>query len=233
MDQLLTYIRNLIDFILHIDRHLDVIVTNYQTGTYAILFAIIFAETGLVVTPILPGDSLLFAAGALAAGGSLNVIVLMVILCVAAVVGDAVNYAVGSYFGMRVFKDDARIFKTRYLEMTQAFYAKHGARTIVIARFVPIVRTFAPFVAGASRMSYAKFATYNILGGVLWIVSLTMAGFLFGNIPLVKDNFGVVIIAIVLVSVLVPVLHWYRDHRRARREAEAAAPSAPELRDRV
>src|SRR5688572_15608119 len=123
---------------------------------------------------------------------------------------------------MRVFKDDARIFKTRYLEMTQAFYAKHGARTIVIARFVPIVRTFAPFVAGASRMSYPKFAVYNILGGVLWIVSLTMAGYLFGNIPLVRDNFGIVVILIVLVSVLVPAVSWYRDHRRQKRDEERA-----------
>jgi membrane-associated protein len=221
MDILLDNLRDLIDFVLHIDRHLDVIVRNYQSGTYAILFAIIFAETGLVVTPILPGDSLLFAAGAMAALGSLNVVVLMILLIIAAILGDAVNYAVGSYIGTRIFKDDARIFKTRYLEMTQRFYEKHGARTIVIARFVPIVRTFAPFVAGASRMRYTKFAAYNIAGGVLWIVSLTLAGYLFGNIPLVRDNFGIVVILIILVSVMAPVAGWYRDRRRT---AAAATP---------
>jgi len=151
----------------------------------------------------------------MAAAGSMNVIVLMAILCVAAVLGDAVNYSVGSYFGMRVFKDDARIFKTRYLEMTQAFYAKHGARTIVIARFVPIVRTFAPFVAGIGRMRYGYFLFYNVAGALLWILSLVLGGYLFGNIPVVRRNFSLVIFAIIILSVVPGIIEVWRQRGRA------------------
>ena len=198
-------IQFLIDFILHIDDHLLTIVTDYGGWTYAILFLIVFAETGFVVTPFLPGDSLLFAAGALAATGALNLYLILGLLVLAAVLGDTVNYAAGSYFGTHVFKEEARIFKLKYLHKTEAFFDKYGGKTIVIARFVPIVRTFAPFVAGASTMHYPRFFTYNLLGGALWVGLFTVVGYLFGNIPVVKNNFSLTVLVIIVLS-LVPIL---------------------------
>ncbi|HEX7071701.1 MAG TPA: DedA family protein [Rhodothermales bacterium] len=206
-------IRDLLDFFLHLDVHLQAIVGEYGGWTYAILFLIIFAETGLVVTPFLPGDSLLFAAGALAAGGAMNPFALFVLLGGAAVLGDTVNYWAGSAIGPRVFKPNARVLKTEYLERTQRFYDKYGGKTIVIARFVPIVRTYAPFVAGACRMHYGRFIAYNVIGGLVWVALFTFGGYLFGNIPIVKNNFTLVILAIIALSLVPPVLEWVR-HRR-------------------
>lgn len=208
-------IRQFIDYFLHLDVHLTELIRDYGGWTYGILFAIIFCETGLVVTPFLPGDSLLFATGALAAGGAMNVGFLWVLLCVAAVLGDSVNYAIGKAVGTRVFKPDARVLKTEYLRRTEEFYAKYGGKTIIIARFIPIVRTYAPFVAGACAMNYAKFITYNIVGGVIWITGFLFAGYFFGNIPAVKDNFGLVIIVIILLSVLPGVFEYVKSRRAA------------------
>ena len=212
------FIREALDYILHLDAHLATLVAQYGTWTYAILFLIIFCETGLVVTPFLPGDSLLFATGALAAVTDLNVVVLFILLSIAAILGDAVNYWVGKNVGLRLFDGRIRYLKPEYLDRTHAFYEKYGGKTIVIARFVPIVRTFAPFVAGMGSMSYGKFATYNIAGAILWIGSLLLAGYLFGNIPVVKDNFGLVIIAIIILSILPAVVEVIRG-RRVVREA--------------
>ncbi len=209
-------IRQFIDYFLHLDVHLTELIRDYGGWTYGILFAIIFCETGLVVTPFLPGDSLLFATGALAAGGAMNVAFLWVLLCVAAVLGDSVNYAIGKAVGTRVFKPDARVLKTEYLRRTEEFYARYGGKTIIIARFIPIVRTYAPFVAGACSMNYAKFITYNIVGGVVWITGFLFAGYFFGNIPAVKDNFGLVIIVIILLSVLPGVFEYFKSRRAAR-----------------
>ena len=199
------WIEFVIDFILHIDEHLINIVANHGTWTYAILFLIIFAETGLVVTPFLPGDSLLFAAGAIAATGVMNPFLLFFLLFIAAVIGDSVNYSAGSYFGLRIFKEDARLFKMSYLKKTEEFFVKYGGKTIVIARFAPIVRTYAPFVAGACRMDYSRFFFYNILGGILWVGLFVAAGYLFGNLPIVKENFSLLIFIIIGVS-LIPII---------------------------
>ena len=205
------FIGSLIDFILHIDQHLAVLTSQYGTWIYAILFLIVFCETGLVVTPFLPGDSLLFAAGAIAALGGMNVHVVVVLLLAAAIIGDAVNFSVGKYFGDRLFANpDSKIFKREYLDKTHAFYAKYGGKTIILARFVPIVRTFAPFVAGMGHMDYGRFLRFNVIGAVLWVVSLTYAGYFFGELPLVKNNFGLVVIGIILVSVLPMVVEIVR-----------------------
>jgi membrane-associated protein len=213
----MSFIRDALQYILHLDVHLAALVSQYGTWTYAILFLIIFCETGLVVTPILPGDSLLFATGALAAVSDLNIVVLFVLLSIAAIVGDAVNYYVGKTVGEKLFDGRIRYLKREYLDRTHAFYEKYGGKTIVIARFVPIVRTFAPFVAGMGSMSYAKFATYNIAGGILWIGSLLLAGYLFGNVPIVKENFGLVVIAIILVSVMPAAWEFVKGWRVKRR----------------
>lgn len=213
----MNFIRNAIDFILHIDVHLATIVSQYGAWTYGILFLIIFCETGLVVTPFLPGDSLLFATGALAAVTDLNVVVLFVLLSIAAILGDAVNYWVGKTVGAKLFDGRIRYLKREHLDRTHAFYEKYGGKTIVIARFVPIVRTFAPFVAGMGSMSYGKFAMYNITGGILWIGSLLFAGYLFGNLPIVRDNFGIVIIAIIIISILPAIIEIIRGRAAARR----------------
>ena len=220
-------IYGLIDFVLHIDEHLAEIISQYGAWTYGILFAIIFAETGLVVTPILPGDSLLFAAGSLAANPAtnMNVVFLWVLLTVAAILGDTVNYWIGSAVGTRIFKPDAKILKTDYLRRTEEFYAKYGGKTIIIARFIPIVRTYAPFVAGAGSMNYAKFLTYNVVGGVVWITLFLFAGYFFGGIPFVRDNFGLVVIAIIILSVLPAVFEVIR-HRRERARARSTTPDA-------
>jgi len=194
---------SLIDFILHIDQHLIELAQTYGLWIYAILFLIVFCETGLVVTPFLPGDSLLFAAGAVAALGGMNVHIAAGLLLAAAVIGDAVNFAIGKYFGEKLFaKPDSRVFKREYLDKTHAFYEKYGGKTIILARFVPIVRTFAPFVAGMGNMHYGRFIRYNIIGALMWVGLLTYAGYFFGELPVVKNNFGLVVIGIIVVSVL-------------------------------
>ena len=194
---------SLIDFVLHIDQHLIELTQTYGLWIYAILFLIVFCETGLVVTPFLPGDSLLFAAGAVAALGGMNVHIAAGLLLAAAVIGDAVNFAIGKYFGEKLFaKPDSRVFKREYLDKTHAFYEKYGGKTIILARFVPIVRTFAPFVAGMGDMHYGRFIRYNIIGALMWVGLLTYAGYFFGELPVVKNNFGLVVIGIIVVSVL-------------------------------
>jgi membrane-associated protein len=211
------FIKSVIDFVLHLDTHLSGLIQSYGLWTYLILFVVIFCETGLVVTPFLPGDSLIFAAGTFAARGDLKVVVLFLILAAAAVLGDTVNYWVGKIIGPKVFqKENSRIFKKRYLDQTHEFYEKYGAETIIIARFVPIVRTFAPFVAGIGRMTYPRFLSYNVIGGVAWVALFTFGGYFFGNIPFVKKNFSLVIIAIILIS-LVPVLYEFLKHRKKSR----------------
>lgn len=190
------------DFILHIDTHLGQIISTYGVTTYVILFAIIFMETGLVFTPFLPGDSLLFAAGAFAALGSLNIVALLVLLFVAAVLGDTANYWIGHFFGKQIIAHPRIPIDEEHIKETQKFYKKHGGKTIIIARFMPIIRTFAPFVAGIGTMDYAQFLLYNVIGAFIWVIGATLAGFFFGNIPFVRDNFSLVIIGVVLISVL-------------------------------
>lgn len=208
-------IRQLVDVLLHLDRHLGAVIQDYGVWTYLILFLIIFCETGLVVTPILPGDSLLFAVGTFAARGALDVNVALLLLSVAAVAGDTVNYAIGYRLGPQVFrKGGVRFLNPEYLDRTHRFYERHGAKTIVIARFVPIIRTFAPFVAGIGRMSYARFIAYNVAGGVGWIAALVLGGYAFGNIPVVKRNFTLVIFAIIAVSILPGVIEFLRQRAR-------------------
>ena len=212
MEHLLTFV----DFFIHLDRYLDQAVIEYGTWTYSILFVIVFCETGLVVTPILPGDSLLFAAGAIAARGSLDLPLLMGLLFAAAVLGDAVNYHIGKYIGPKVFERESRIFKRKYLERTQQFYEKYGGKTIIIARFVPIVRTFAPFLAGVGIMNYGRFALYNITGAALWIVLFVAGGYLFGELPIVRNNFTLVIMMIVIISIVPAVVEALRARREQR-----------------
>ena len=211
-------VRQAIDVLLHLDRYLQVIIQDYGGWTYLILFLIIFCETGLVVTPFLPGDSLLFAVGTFAAIGALDLVLVMTVMLVAAVLGDAVNYAIGARLGPAVFRrDDVRFLNRKHLERTHEFYERYGPVTIVIARFVPIVRTFAPFVAGVGRMSYGRFALYNVAGALLWVVGITLAGWLFGNIPVVRRNFSLVVLAIIVLSILPGVIEGWRQHRRASR----------------
>lgn len=207
------WILALVDFILNIDVHLDEIIRQYGGGTYMILFAIIFAETGFVVTPFLPGDSLLFAAGAFAARGSLDPYTLSVLLIIAAIMGDTVNYWIGHALAPGLANGRIRFIKQRHLEKTQAFYDKHGGKTIIIARFVPIVRTFAPFVAGVGAMHYPRFLAYNVIGGFVWVLLFVWAGFFFGNIPAVEHNFTLVIFAIIFISLLPPIIEFIRSRR--------------------
>ena len=208
----------LIDFVLHVDRHLAEFVAAYGAWVYALLFAIIFVETGLVVMPFLPGDSLLFVAGAFAAKGDMDVSLVIVLLSIAAITGDALNYAVGRYFGDKVFAwENSRWFNKRLFDKTHAFYERHGGKTIVIARFLPFLRTFAPFVAGAAKMDYARFAMYNVSGGIFWVASLTIAGFWFGNIPWVSRNLTLIIVALIVIpglpAVYVGVREWLASRR--------------------
>ena len=213
-------LQQLLDFILHIDKHLIDIVQDYQTWTYLILFLIIFAETGFVVTPFLPGDSLLFAAGAIIAKpeSGLNIFLMCLLLIVAAILGDLVNYHIGKYIGPKAFSGKYKWLKIEYLEKTQQFYIKHGGKTIIYARFIPIVRTFAPFVAGIGTMSYSKFASYNIVGGILWVVSFLFIGYFFGGLPVIKDNFTYVIFGIIILSVLPPIIELVREKRKGSSE---------------
>jgi len=204
------YLNFLIDLFLHLDEYLNEIIRNLGVWTYALLFLVIFLETGLVVTPFLPGDSLLFAAGAFAALGSFNVLLLFGLLFVAAVLGDAVNYWIGRTIGPRAFEQKVRFLKREHLEKTQKFYEKHGGKTIVLARFVPIVRTFAPFVAGVGAMKYGRFAFYNVFGAFIWTSLFIFGGYFFGNLPIIKTNFEIVILGIIFISVLPMVIEYLR-----------------------
>ncbi|KKU25707.1 MAG: hypothetical protein UX37_C0015G0011 [Microgenomates group bacterium GW2011_GWA2_46_16] len=206
------------DLILHLDDYLSQIVSTYGTLTYAILFVIVFAETGLVVTPFLPGDSLLFAAGAIASLGSLHIGILVTLLTIAAIIGDTVNYWIGHFFGKKIV-DNPRItfINQEHIDKTEKFYKKYGGKTIILARFVPIVRTFAPFVAGVGTMDYKKFIAYNVLGGLLWVSIFTLLGYFFGNIPWVQENFHYAVLAIIVLSV-VPVIYEYIQHKRVRHD---------------
>ncbi len=205
-------VNQLIDFVLHIDKHLGELIIQYGIWSYLILFVIIFAETGFVFTPFLPGDSLLFAAGTFAAIGSFNITLLIIVLALAAIAGDTVNYWIGNYIGPKIFKKDKiRFLKKEHLQRTHEFYERHGGKTIIIARFIPIIRTFAPFVAGIGSMTYLRFISYNIFGGILWVLLFVFTGFYFGNLPFVKSNFSFVIMAIVIISVLPGVYEFIRQ----------------------
>jgi membrane-associated protein len=207
-----------IDFIIHIDVHLSNVIQNYGVWTYLILFLIIFCETGLVVTPILPGDSLLFAAGTFAARGTLDPLWLFVLLSIAAVAGDTVNYWIGHFVGPKVFhKEKVRFLNREYLDRTHSFFERYGGKTIIIARFVPIIRTFAPFVAGIGSMTYWRFISYNVIGGVAWIAICVYAGYYFGNLSMVKENFTFVIFAIVFISILPGIIEFLRQRALAKR----------------
>lgn len=218
------FVTQLIDFILHIDVHLSELIRDYGATTYAILFAIVFVETGLVVMPFLPGDSLLFAAGAFAGKGDFNLVFLGTLLTVAAIAGDSLNYSIGKYIGPRVFEIKSRFINRAHLERTHQFFEKHGGKTIVIARFMPIVRTFAPFVAGVGAMNYPRFIAYNVIGALVWVWGFLLLGYLFGNLPAVKQNFTLVIMAIVVLSVLPGVVEVVRAKLAARR-ASSVNPS--------
>jgi membrane-associated protein len=214
-------LRQFVDYFLHLDRHLTELVTQYGTWTYAILFAIVFAETGLVVLPLLPGDSLLFAAGALAALGALDPWFLGGLLIVAAILGDTVNYHVGKWIGPRAFSGEIKWLRKDYLDKTHAFFERHGGKTIILARFVPIVRTFAPFVAGVGTMTYRQFITYNVVGAVAWVGLFVPLGYFFGNIPAVKRNFSLVILGIIFLSVLPIIIEFYKGWREKKGQGPA------------
>ena len=208
-------IKNFIDFSLHVDKYVSVIIQNYGALTYLFLFLIIFAETGLVITPFLPGDSLLFAAGTFAAIGALNVMWVFAIIAVAAILGDTINYSIGKFLGSKAFERYPKIFKKEYLDKTHKFYSKYGNKTLVLARFVPIVRTFAPFVAGVGKMKYSNFLLYNIVGGIVWTALFVFGGYYFGNIPIVKNNFSIVIIVIIIFSFM-PIAWEYWRHKKSK-----------------
>jgi membrane-associated protein len=205
------FIKDFLDILLHLDKYLDSVIKSYGSLAYGILFLVVFCETGLVVTPVLPGDSLLFAVGAFSAIGSLDLGLVIVLLCIAAIAGDTVNYWIGYTVGPRVFtKEKSLFFNKEYLERTHLFYQKYGGKTIIIARFIPIIRTFAPFVAGIGRMTYIRFILYNIVGGIVWVLGLVLAGYFFGNIPLVKNNFSLIILAIIVISVMPIIIELMR-----------------------
>jgi membrane-associated protein len=212
----LEVIKNLIDFILHIDKHLELIIHDYQGWTYLILFAIIFAETGFVVTPFLPGDSILFAAGALIAAGNtgLSIYVLAIILIVAAFTGNTINYLLGGYLGPKVFKEKNKVLKLSYYTKTHEFFEKHGALAVIFSRFMPIIRTLAPFVAGVSKMSFAKYSLYNIIGGAAWIIVFLFAGYFLGNVPFFKAHFALVGVVIILVSIIPPIYAAVKSRKK-------------------
>jgi membrane-associated protein len=215
-------IRFFIEFILHIDQHLLEIVTNYQSWTYAILFVIIFCETGLVVTPFLPGDSLLFAAGAIAAmpGNPISIYMLVALMLVAAFSGDNTNYSIGRFLGHKVYEKNYKLIKRKYLDETHAFYEKHGGKALIIARYMPIIRTFAPFVAGVGTMRYRRFLMFCIIGNVLWVITFCFAGYFFGNIPTVKRNFTLVVLAIIIISFIPPVYTFIKQTIKFRKQAK-------------
>lgn len=220
----------IIQTLLHFEKYLAHIINLFGPLTYVLLFVIIFAETGFVVTPFLPGDSLLFVVGTLAGGGYLNIWFVYVTLLLAAILGDTVNYWIGNKIGEHVFmRENSRIFKKSYLEKTREFYAKHGGKTIILARFIPIIRTFAPFVAGIGNMNYRTFLTYNIIGGILWVTTLTFAGYFFGGLPLIKDNFEYAVFGVIIVSLL-PVLYEYIKHKINRRASKKETTNMQEIR---
>ncbi|MCX5710489.1 MAG: DedA family protein [Candidatus Omnitrophica bacterium] len=207
------FIGSIFDFVFHLDQHLDFIIKSFGSWSYLLFFSIIFAETGLVVTPFLPGDSLLFVLGAFCAKGAFSLSVVLLILIGAAIIGDTVNYAIGKFFGEKILLKGARhLIKKEHIEKTHKFYEKHGGKTIILARFIPVIRTFAPFVAGIGKMNYYKFLIYNVTGGILWVALFVFAGFYFGNLELVKNNFSMVIFAIVIISAL-PVAAELFKHR--------------------
>lgn len=223
----------IIDFFLHLGDYLAILIQMFGIWTYVILFLVIFAETGLVVAPFLPGDSLLFIVGAFAALGHFNIVVIYVILLIAAILGDTVNYWLGSKLGARVFKsENSKIFNKKYLKKTEEFYEKYGGKTIILARFVPIVRTFAPFVAGIGKMKYSTFISYNIIGGFVWVTSLVFAGYFFGNLPFVKENFETAIYAIILVSLL-PVFIEVIKHKLEKRKKKDETTTYKEVKEAV
>lgn len=212
----------LIDFVLHLDVHLNEIITNYGSWTYGILFFVIFMETGFVVTPFLPGDSLLFAAGTFAALGSLNPFYLFGLLSTAAILGDTINYSIGNYIGERAFSGSIKFLKQEHLDRTQEFYEKHGGKTIILARFIPIIRTFAPFVAGVGTMKYSRFISYNVVGGIVWVAIFISLGYFFGNIPFVQKHFELVIFAIIAISFIPPIYEVFKARRESKQAALAA-----------
>lgn len=216
-------IRFAVDFVLHLDEYLNVLIANYGSWTYGILFLIIFMETGFVVTPFLPGDSLLFAAGSFAALGSLNPVLLFILLSAAAVIGDTINYSIGAYIGPRAFSGEFKFLKQEHLEKTHNFYEKHGGKTIILARFIPIIRTFAPFVAGVGSMTYSHFVLYNVVGGLTWVSIFIFGGFFFGNLPVVRNNFELVIFGIIAISLLPPVFEFFKARRESRRQGRETA----------
>lgn len=220
---MLEMISSLIELLLHLDKHLSIVIQNYGTWTYLLLFLIIFMETGFVVTPFLPGDSLLFAAGTFASpvlGAPLSVWLLYLLLCFAAIAGDTLNYWIGHYIGPRAFSGEVRFFKKEYLDRTHEFYERHGGKTIILARFIPIIRTFAPFVAGIGKMTYGRFVSYNVFGGILWVTLFLFGGYFFGNLPFVKENFSFVVLAIILISVMPAIAEAIRERARAIRKVE-------------
>jgi membrane-associated protein len=217
-------ILKLIDLFLHLDKHLESIINDFQAGTYLILFLVIFMETGLVVTPFLPGDSLIFAAGAFAArpDSPLNILVLFILLCMAAIAGDTANYWIGHTIGPRAFSGNIPFLKKEYLDRTHDFYERHGGKTIILARFIPIIRTFAPFVAGIGAMTYPRFIAYNVIGGIVWVTIFTFGGYFFGELPFVKNNFSVVVLAIIIISVIPGVIEFLRERKRTKQIAQQA-----------
>ncbi|MDP2905271.1 MAG: DedA family protein [Candidatus Omnitrophota bacterium] len=220
-------LRQSIDFLLHLDVHINVIIQQFGLWTYLLVFGIIFAETGLVVTPFLPGDSLLFVLGAFAAQGALHPLLLAGILILAAVAGDSVNYAFGKYLGARMLQAKRiHLFKKEHLDKAHNFYKKYGAKTIILARFIPVIRTFAPFVAGIARMDYGKFFLYNVAGGILWVVLLVFSGYFFGNIAFVKENFSLVVMLIIIVSILPAVFEFLKASLSAKKSPESITPES-------
>jgi membrane-associated protein len=213
----------LIDLILHLDKYLGEIIQNYGTWTYLLMFFVIFMETGFVVTPFLPGDSLIFAAGAFAGLGYLHIGILYVVLAVAAIAGDTANYWIGHYIGPRAFSGNVRFLKQEYLDRTHAFYEKHGGKTIIIARFIPIIRTFAPFVAGIGAMTYPKFIAYNVIGGLAWVALFSFGGYFFGNLPVVQNNFAFVILVIIFISILPAIIEFIKSRQERRKATQPPA----------
>ena len=214
----MSIVTDFINIVLHLDKFLPELINSFGTWIYIILFVVIFLETGLVFTPFLPGDSLIFTVGAFAAVGSLNITLLLVLLSLAAILGDSVNYSIGHFIGRKIIKSKPKLIKKDYLDKTQQFYDKYGGMTIVIARFIPIVRTFAPFLAGIGTMKYFKFLFYNIIGGILWVLVFLFAGYFFGNIPFVKENFALAIIAIIVVSMIPTIVEILRHWKKGKKE---------------
>jgi membrane-associated protein len=211
------FIHSVIDYLLHFEVHLDYVISNYHSWTYLFLFLIIFVETGLIIMPFLPGDSLLFAVGAFAARGSLDFWSISLVMLCAAILGDTVNYSIGKFIGPKIFdRENHKLFNVQHLEVAHKFYAKYGAKTIILARFIPIVRTFAPFVAGIGEMSYQKFMSYNVIGAGLWIFSFVPLGYFFGNLPIVQNNFKLVMLAIIIISVLPGIISYIREKNKMK-----------------